>query len=161
MRRKTMGRQKRREDGGAEDLNLLAARSQDGAPRPWGWMHWGACLRDCPGPIHQLASGLRPEARGFLSPGMPVGSGGQGAYFLPERAASWGLPATASAATMQPLGGMGMAAPSGVPSLEAGPGALLRATHSSDRTYGSRMTMGGVGGRSLPSAMICSKVMSV
>lgn len=39
--------------------------------------------------------------------------------------------------------------------------ALLRATHSSERTYGSKMPMGGVGGRSLPSAMICSKVMSV
>lgn len=54
-----------------------------------------------------------------------------------------------------------MASPGGMPSLEAGSGALLRATHSSDGTNGSRMTMGGVGGRSLPSAMICSKVMSV
>lgn len=67
--------------------------------------------------------------------------------------ASRGLPTAPRAAAMWRLGG--------VPSLEAGPGALLRATHSSDRTYGSRMTMGGVGGRSLPSAMICSKVMSV
>lgn len=65
------------------------------------------------------------------------------------------------AAATQPLDGVGMATPGGVTSPEAGPGALLRATHSSDRTYGSRMTMGGVGGRSLPSAMICSKVMSV
>lgn len=49
----------------------------------------------------------------------------------------------------------------GVFFLEVGFGVFLRAIYSLDRTYGFRMIMGGVGGRSLFSVMICSKVMSV
>lgn len=158
-----MGRQ-RREDGGggAEDLNLPAARSQDGPPLALGVDTMRSLLVNLPWPLPRLVFSLRLEAWRFLSPWVP-----QSTLEAKEPAsclrgqASRGLPAMPRAAATQPLGGVGMAAPGGVPSLEAGPGALLRATHSSDRTYGSRMTMGGVGGRSLPSAMICSKVMSV
>lgn len=92
--------------------------------------------------------------------GETVSSGGQGACFLPGDSQS-GSPCHAQSCDSVASGWHGAATPGGLPSLEAGPGALLRATHSSDGTYGSRMTMGGVGGRSLPSAMICSKVMSV
>lgn len=159
---KTMGRQRRRKDrGGAEDLNLPAAKSRDGSPLALGVDTVGSLRVRTPRPIHQLLSSQRLEAWRCLSPGVR-----RSALEAKEPAScpggsQSGSPCHAQSCDSVASGWHGAATPGGLPSLEAGPGALLRATHSSDGTYGSRMTMGGVGGRSLPSAMICSKVMSV
>lgn len=67
-----MGRQ-RREDGGggAEDLNLPAARSQDGPPLALGVDTMRSLCVNLPRPLPRLVFSLRLEAWRFLSPGVP------------------------------------------------------------------------------------------
>lgn len=69
VRQKTMGRQ-RREDGGggAEDLNLPAARSQDGPPLALGVDTMRSLCVSLPRPLPRLVFSLRLEAWRFLSP---------------------------------------------------------------------------------------------
>lgn len=97
-----MGWQKREDEGGgAEDLNLPAAKSQDGPPLALRVDTTGILQISLPWPLPQLVSSLRLEAWRFLSPWVPQSTLEAWKPVSCLRGqACWSLPATPRAAAL-------------------------------------------------------------